>query len=137
MSKLETIELKKGIETLGVGVFKNCAKLSSIKVAIDNMKYQSIEGVLYTKPESANIKAIILIEYPMNKEGKTYNIEQVDITEIKPYAFYNHSTLAFIELNDKLTTIGKHAFEETKSIKTIILPQSVTTIGSKALLIQH
>ena len=43
---------KDGKETLGVGVFKKCTNLSTITVVTENVKYQSLNGVLYTKPVS-------------------------------------------------------------------------------------
>ena len=94
-----TIQLTKNGETLGIGVFKKkCANLSSFTVVTDNLKYQSLNGVLYTKPESRSAE-ITLIAYPMNTGSRIYNIDSFT-TEIAVYVFYNNQTLTFIELNE-------------------------------------
>ena len=82
MKKISTIQLTKNVETLGVGLFKNCEGLSSFTVIAENPYYQSINGVLYTKPVSVIEKAITLIAYPMNTGYRTNKI-----TEITAYAF--------------------------------------------------
>ena len=65
MKKISTIQLTKNVETLGVGLFKNCEGLKTITVITDNPYYQSINGVLYKKPISGSTE-ITLIVYPMN-----------------------------------------------------------------------
>ena len=48
------------------------------------------------------------------------------------YVFYNHKTLAFLELNELLTTINNYAFGNIQKLRTIMLPKTLTTIKSYA-----
>ena len=46
----------------------------------------------------------------MNTGSRVYKITEEDTTEIASYAFYNHKMLAFLELNEWLTTINNYTF---------------------------
>jgi hypothetical protein len=130
LSTIETIELKQNVEQIGLGVFKNCENLKEIKVIETNIKYQSINNVLYTKPTQGQTQ-IRLVSYPMNKQGNAFQIHQ-STSEIEAYAFYNNPTLKYIEINDGLQIIGEYSFSYVKSLRTITLPSSITTIKTFA-----
>ena len=69
----------------------------------------------------------------MGKKDKTYEIDSLT-TEIAAYAFFDNEYLEFIELiNGKLSTIKEYAFNGMKKMRTMTLPQTIATIGEKAL----
>ncbi len=51
-----------------------------------------------------------------------------EVTKVRGYAFYRHTTLSGVELHDLLTSIDDYAFGYT-GIKNITIPNSVSFIG--------
>ena len=68
---------------------------------------------------------VVLPEYYEAEDGDK------PITEISQNAFFDITHLSSIVLPDSVTTIGSSAFESS-GLKSIVLPDSVTTIGSTA-----
>ena len=56
----------------------------------------------------------------------------LSLTEIKPFAFYNCSTLVSVSLPNSLKSIGSSAFNYCSGLTSITIPNSVTSIGSSA-----
>lgn len=52
--------------------------------------------------------------------------------EIRPYAFYNCTTLESVELDEELLSIGTQAFFDCTGIKELTIPCNVAEIGSRA-----
>ena len=52
--------------------------------------------------------------------------------EIRPYAFYNCTTLELVELDEELLSIGTQAFYGCTGIKELTIPCNVAEIGSRA-----
>ena len=67
----------------------------------------------------------------MNTGSRIYNIDSFT-TEIAAYVFYNHKTLAFLEINEGLTTINNYTFANIQKLRTIMLPKTLTKIKSYA-----
>ena len=54
------------------------------------------------------------------------------VTEIKPYAFSNCSSLESVVIPNTVTSIGNSAFSYCSSLTSITIPDSVTSIGNSA-----
>ena len=52
--------------------------------------------------------------------------------EIRPYAFYNCTTLESVELDEELLSIGTQAFFDCTGIRELTIPCNVAEIGSRA-----
>ena len=94
--------------------FHYCINLKSIDVNINNKKYKSIDGVLFTKDGKT------LITYPASKEESSYIIP-IDVEEIEFDAFLDCKNLKSIEIdknNNKYKSIDGVLF--TKDEKTLI-----------------
>ena len=52
--------------------------------------------------------------------------------EIRPYAFYNCTTLESVELDEELLSIGTQAFFDCTGIKELTIPCNVAEIGNRA-----
>ena len=57
-----------------------------------------------------------------------YEYNNVPVVEIKKYAFNNYSSLVSIIIPDSVTTIGNDAFYGCKSLTNIAIPDGVTSI---------
>ena len=65
------------------------------------------------------------VEIPATHNGKP-------VTQILPYAFLNASNLTSIVIPDSVTSIGEGAFSGCSSLTDIAIPDSVTSIGDSA-----
>ena len=120
---IPTINIPKGVTSIGYGAFYWCTGLTSITVAADNLNYESINGVLYNKAGT------ILITCPMDLE--TISIPQ-GVTSIGNLAFGGCMGLKTISIPQGITSIGDSAFYGCAGLKTIDIPQGVTSIGNEA-----
>ena len=62
----------------------------------------------------------------------TYNGTTYSVTSIGKYAFYECKSLTSVTIPNNVTTIGEGAFYECKSLTSVTIPNSVTTIGEGA-----
>ena len=86
----------------GIAPFQNCMSLERISVDADNKNYTAENGVLFNKDMTQ------LIKYPSAKRDASYVVP------------------------DTVTTIYASAFEYTEWLEDVVLPPSVTNIGSNA-----
>lgn len=146
-SSLTEIFLGTGITSIDIEAFKECLALRRIEVAPRNLKYASIDGVVFDKEQS------VLLKYPGAKTGG-YTIpapttrlglrafaECVGLTDVvipdrvvalAPGAFTGCPRLARVSLGAGLMDIPEEAFSECPSLAGITLPASVTTLGASA-----
>lgn len=144
--KLKKIKIPATVKGINPGAFVSCTSLQEINVDANNKKYCSQDGVLYNKNKTK------LIQYPLNKRQKSF-VAPRSVKKIRARAFYGNKYLenvtvyadtigkyAFAEM-DKLTkvTLGygariikDSAFSTNSSLKEVVLPDSLETIGSNA-----
>jgi hypothetical protein len=94
------------------------SNLTSITVDERNAAYSSIDGVLFNKDKT------VLIQYPTNKDNKTYGIPS-SVTSIKKIAFYGCKNLEKITIPANVIYIEAYAFDECRNLKTILISRNV------------
>ena len=96
----------------------------------NNSVYKSIEGNLYSKDGKT------LIQYALGKQEGDVMIPDA-VTTIGAEAFYECRYLLTVSTsaNSLLTTIGDNAFNKCGNLLSIILPESVTYVGSYAFFV--
>jgi hypothetical protein len=111
MNLLDTIVLPASVSSLGTYAFALCRNLKSINLPITQktLPISIFEGCT----------ALESIELPAT------------LTTISTDAFYGCSSLKNINLHEGITTINQRAFVNCK-LDTIIIPSTVTSIGSSA-----
>ncbi|MDR3600330.1 MAG: leucine-rich repeat protein [Desulfosporosinus sp.] len=122
-SSLTSISIAQGVTSIGIGAFANCPGLTSITVDVNNLAYESFEGVLFNKAGTS------LIVCPGGKTS--FNIPQ-GVTSINNAAFANCSNLTTISIPQGVTSIGYGAFSYCSSLTSISIPQGTTSIGDFA-----
>ena len=120
---LKTIKIPENLEKIGNNAFDGCRALETFVVDKNNLKFTSINGVLFTK----NRKTIF--RYPEGKKKKKneYSIPK-DVVNIGSGAFSGCSSLKLIRLPDGVTVIGDSAFKGCSSLKSINIPNGLTEI---------
>lgn len=118
-TSLTTINIPKGVISISEAAFGECTSLTNISVAVDNLNYTSINGMLFNKAGT------VLIECPAGL--KTIRIPQ-GVTRIGKNAFFGCTSLTSINIPEKVTSIGSYAFQNCISLTVINIPQGVTSI---------
>jgi len=96
---LTSVTIHAGVNFIATSTFEGCTSLTDIIVDIQNNKYSSVEGVLFSKDRSQ------LLRYPAGKQSISYNIPA------------------------GVTSIEWEAFEECTGITSVTIPASVTSIA--------
>ena len=119
---MTSIEIPKGVTSIGLGAFEGCSSLGNIAVDVNNQTYLSIDGILFNKDQTT------LICYPAGKTEVAYTIPG-GVTSIGGYALSYCSSLASIEIPSSVTSIGDQAFFGCSSLMSVEISSSVTSIG--------
>ncbi len=121
-TSLTSITIPDSVTKIGVYAFSDCSKLTSIDVDKNNPSYCSIDGVLFNKDKT------ILIQYPANKNSKSYIIPD-SVTSIADYAFEGCTNLTSVIIPDSVTRIDNYAFKECTNLTSVVIPKSMLSIG--------
>lgn len=121
---LKTVTIPSSVNSIGFGAFEWCDSLTEIKVKSNNAYFTDINGVLYNKDKTK------IIQYPKAKTQTSYIIPS-SVTTVGRDAFEECENLKSIILPEKLTSIEESAFSSS-GIKTIEIPAGVTTISRSA-----
>ena len=120
-TSLTSITIPSSVTSIYSGAFEGCTSLTEIKVAADNPKYISVNGVLYNKEKTA------IILYPEGKKDKNYKILD-GVTVIGGGAFTGCANLRSITIPNSVTKISGYAFESCTGLTNITIPNGVTSI---------
>ena len=116
-SGVQTVKIEKGLKTIGDSAFNLCRSLKTINIP-------------------SGVTTIGKYAFYYNENLEKISIPDT-VTKIGDAAFYNCSSLKEVKLSRKCTTIPSGAFElfgvsGTSTLKTITIPEGVTTISSYA-----
>ena len=139
---LETLNIPASVTSIG---YSYMTGLTSYVVSGDNESYSSSAGVLYSKDGS------VLISFPTGVDSDFIvpesvvtiadnafygtNVETVTlgshVASVGDYAF-EYSEINGITFNETLTTIGGYAFCNCRNLSSLVLPESLSTMGERA-----
>ena len=111
-NNLTSVTIPKNVEYIGASVFYNCRSLTEIIVDENNISYCSENGILFSKDKT------VLKAYPAGKSEETYIIQD-GVTSIEVGAFGGCDNLKSITIPDGVTTIGDCAFALGTSLTAI------------------
>lgn len=106
----------------------NCfysARVKKIFVEKANPYFSATAGVLFDKKKTK------LLRFPPTSPETSYSVPN-GVTVIGKHAFQNARNLRGIILPDTLISIEDSAFDDCKNLKKIIIPNTVTSIGAWA-----
>ncbi len=117
---LVTVSLPSTLTYFSGMAFVENFALEEILVAEENTEYKSIDGVLFTEDEKT------LVAYPMNKAGEEYTIP-ASVTTIGNYGFVSNVSLKSLIIPDTVTVLERDALAHSK-IDTIVFGNGITEI---------
>lgn len=94
---------------------------------VDDITYQSFDGTTAVV-WGCNI-GVTSLNIP---SSVTYNNNIYKVDRVSDNAFYNNSTLTDVILPNSVTIIGSNAFKDCTKITTVVLPEELTTLSSGA-----
>lgn len=117
--KLKTIRIHKNISSIEADAFNSCDSLEEIVIDSSNLKYTSVDNVLFNKSKSD------LIKYPEGKKETSYSVPS---GVVKIFNLSNRN-LEKIDISDSVVTINYDAFWHCNNLKTISFGKSFTSFG--------
>ena len=142
-SSLNSVTIPGNVVKIGYGVFSDCSCLESISVSANNNNYCSADGVLFNKEKTK------LIHYPAAKADASYSVpgsvstivdsafsgcyginelKMTGVKTIEAEAFKGCYNLKSITIPNSVTSIQYGSFRECYSLKSAVIPNSVTSI---------
>ncbi|MBO5859967.1 MAG: leucine-rich repeat protein [Clostridia bacterium] len=104
--------------------FPYADSLERFEVAEDNATYKSVDGVIYSKDGKS------LCHFPDNKKLTEFTVPS-GVETIESYAFYNNKSLKKIIVSDTVKVIGHSAFTYSE-VPEVVLGNGVTEIQYSA-----
>ena len=129
---ISTVIIPDSVTYITSDVFVNCDNIESYTVDVNNQYYYSdVNGVLYSRFNTGYMIIYTLFQYPVANPLTIYTVLD-DTTELLDYSFYNSIKLVSIILPETITTIGESTFEGCVNLVNVNIPSKVTIIPSKA-----
>jgi hypothetical protein len=111
-TSLASLTIGSGVTSiLDVNPWADCISLTSFHVAVENLFFSSIEGVLFNKD------ATTLIGFPPGRSGSY--IIPLSATAVGSAAFSNCRNLTSVIVPNSVTSVGDHAFSNCISLTSI------------------
>ena len=118
---LETINIGQGVSYIGESVFWCCEKLSQITVDLNNEKFKSIDGNLYTKDGET------LLQYALAKSSEKFVVPN-GVKYISSYAFRGCENLVQVIMSNSLKSIGEYAFADCIALESLVIDKNMIDI---------
>lgn len=122
---LKEVEIPKNVSKLPLRIFLDCYNLERIVVSTSNRIFHSKGGALYYTPLKA------LVKYPEGKTNETY-VVQNGTEIIHKYAFENSKNLKEVVLPESLIEIREHAFRNCNALGKFNIPENLSHIEKGA-----
>lgn len=123
-NSLKNIEIPSSVESLALDFAEDCNSLKSISVSKGNKHYYDYGGVLFARDGNS------LIKYPSRRYQLSFDIPY-GTNEIEEMSFSECRSLAYISIPNTVTTIKSRAFYNC-NIHFVNIPSSVTGLADEA-----
>ncbi|MHB1484986.1 MAG: leucine-rich repeat protein [Saccharofermentanales bacterium] len=121
---LTSISIPKNVTHIGIAPFFDCDYLTAITVDVQNISYDSLNGVLFTENKET------IVQYPKGLSGEYILPDGVKF--IGNFAFANCKNVTKVVMPDGVQSIGEYSFDYIRYLYSVSIPNSVTSIGNGA-----
>ena len=122
---LKSVTIPDSVTSIGEQAFDVCDSLASITVGASNTAYSSENGVLFNHDKTT------LIQYPAAKTDSTYAVPGT-VTKILDFAFDGCRSLVSITIPGSVTSLGSYwVFDRCVSLTSITVDTSNTSYTSE------
>ena len=90
------------------------------------------EGVIYEKSDDGTYAKVVAYNGSAKKVRIADSYAGLPVKVIYSKAFYDKDTITSVIIPDSVTSIGHYAFDDCNSLTTVVIPDSVTSIGDDA-----
>ena len=118
---LRSVHLGSGLTSIGESAFVDASNLASLSVAPTNSAFSVEDGVLYSKGDTGRT----LVLYMPTNGASEFTVPDGTVA-IADTAFAHNMSLRRVVLPEGLTTIGYGAFDGCNNLTDIVIPDSVT-----------
>lgn len=118
---LRSVHLGSGLTSIGESAFVDASNLASLSVAPTNSVFSVEDGVLYSKGDTGRT----LVLYLPTNGASEFTVPDGTVA-IADTAFAHNMSLRRVVLPEGLTTIGYGAFDGCNNLTDIVIPDSVT-----------
>ena len=118
---LRSVHLGSGLTSIGESAFVDASNLASLSVAPTNSAFSVEDGVLYSKGDTGRT----LVLYLPTNGASEFTVPDGTVA-IADTAFAHNMSLRRVVLPEGLTTIGYGAFDGCNNLTDIVIPDSVT-----------
>ncbi|MGN0468229.1 MAG: leucine-rich repeat protein [Acutalibacteraceae bacterium] len=141
ISALKSVNLGPNVETIGNGAFEKCVSLEKLELpaSLKEIGCSAFSGVGFdsiTIPKSVeSVRENAFSSYYDEQSGKTYGIKEITLEQgFKniSYGMFENSLIESIVVPDSVTSIGNYAFTNCAELTSVTLPQTITQIGENA-----
>lgn len=122
---LKKVTIPASVTAISSTAFSGCTSLENIEVNSDNLKYCSVDGVLYNYDQTK------LVRCPIGIDATSYTVPN-DVTEISSYAFDGCYNLEKVFIPGSVKFIGYCAFSGCLKLKNLTISEGVAEIGNDA-----
>ena len=123
--KLRYFHIPQKVETIKIAPWRNCSNLQEINIASSNKKYESVNGVLYTKGKE------VLIQYPSGKNDLSFEMPK-EVKTIWYSAFAGNTYLQKIIFGENVVNVLHLSFRDCTHLSEAYLPDNLASIGGGA-----
>jgi len=122
-SRLREISIPESVTSIGESILCNCDSLMNIKIDVNNQHYKTIDGNIYSKDGTT------MFQYAPGKRDSSFKIPD-HVVNIDG-AFFQCGFLEWISIPNSVKSM-KYAFSHSQSLKTVLLPATLTCISQGA-----
>ena len=146
-TSLKKVRLPFCVQSFGAGAFARCTSLKKFElVGGSSTKHLSVnEGILFDEDGTTILSFPAGLESVYGPDGTLYigngayagtKMEIIripsNVLAIGEYAFYACDDLKTVNFGNKVSIVGKSAFENCLFLESISLPSSIRTVGERA-----
>lgn len=134
--ELQSVSISNSVTSIGASAFQNCSNLSSLEIpnSVTDIGIMCFEGTAWLKNQPDGLIYAGKVVYSYKGTIPEIVLLEEGTVGIADLAFYYQKGMNSIVIPNTVVTIGSRAFDSCTGLKEIIIPSSVKSIGSQAFM---